>query len=186
MRKRYLLLVMTILFGLALLAVDNYTQENNAPLSEKQSSEADYYGEGLLNRQFDKTGKLQQSFSAERSTHYPLTNSTVFNDPVIHVQDEENEFWQVTANEGSMNDKDNTLRLRQQVEIRPLQNGNKDEVVINTESLDYFTKQQVAETDQEVTMVSPEAHITAIGMRMDMKRQRMELNAKVNTRYVPE
>lgn len=186
MRKRYLLLAMTILFGLALLAVDNYTQEDNAPLSERQSSEADYYGEILLNRQFDEQGRLQQSFSAQRSTHYPLTNSTVFNGPIIQIQDEEGEYWQVTSQEGSMNDKEHLLRLRHQVEIHPLQSNQKNDVTIKTESLDYFTKKQLAETDLEVTIDSAQSRITAIGMRMDMKRQRMELNAKVNTRYVPE
>ena len=49
MRKRYLLLLLTLIFGLALIAVDRYTQELNQPLSEQQSNEADYYGETLLN-----------------------------------------------------------------------------------------------------------------------------------------
>lgn len=38
MRKRYVLLVLTILVGLALLAVDNYTQEINTTLSENQAA----------------------------------------------------------------------------------------------------------------------------------------------------
>jgi len=186
MRKRYLLLVMTILFGLALLAVDNYTQEGRASLSENQVSEPDYYGEGLFNRRFDAKGRLEQSFSADSSTHYPLIDNTIFKAPVIQLQDEEGDFWQVSADEGSMNDKDDLLRLRANVELRPMQENNAHPVVIKTESLDYFTKRQLAQTKQRVTITYPQTRVTAVGMTMDMKKQRMELQAEVNTQYVPQ
>jgi LPS export ABC transporter protein LptC len=186
MRKRYLLLVLTILVGFALLAVDNYTQDSSAPLSDNQAAEPDYSGAGLFNRRFNERGELQQTFSAERSTHYPSTNSTVFRQPVIQLQDEEGVYWQVSADEGSMSDSDDLLRLRSNVEIRPLKANNRDEVIIRTPSLEYFTRQQLAQTDERVTILHPQTRMTAIGMRMDLKKQRMELNAKVDTRYVPQ
>lgn len=186
MRKRYLLLVMTILFGFALLAVDNYTQEVSAPLSEQQASEPDYYGKGLQNRRYDDQGKIEQRFSADSSTHYPLSHSTLFQQPVIHVQDEEGEYWQVVAEEGSMNDKDDVLRLRRNVEVRPLDSTKPGAVVIETQSLDYFTKRQLAQTEQAVTISDPHSQVNAVGMLMDMKKQRMELKANVETQYVPQ
>ncbi|WP_419812644.1 LPS export ABC transporter periplasmic protein LptC [Bacterioplanoides sp.] len=188
MRKRYLLLVLTILLGFALLAVDNYTQEASAPLTENQTAEADYYGEILFNRRFNEQGALEQSFSAQRSTHFPTTQDTVFDGPVIHIQDEDGSYWQVQAQLGTMNDQDDLLRLRQDVEIRPLKRHSSatDEVVINTSSLDYLTKQQVAQTTEPVTIVNPQTQITATGMRMDLKTQRMELHSEVTTHHAPE
>lgn len=186
MRKRYVLLVLTILVGLALLAVDNYTQEINTTLSENQAAEADYYGEGLYNRRFNAQGQLEQTFAAARSTHYPLTNSTVFNQPRINVQDEDGQYWLVSAAEGSMNDKDDLLRLRRDVEIRPQQEDAPEQVNIQTPALDYYTRAQLAITDQPVVILHPNSRMTATGMRIDLKKQRMELNAKVNTRYVPQ
>ena len=186
MRKRYLLLVMTILFGLALLAVDNYTQEGRASLSEKQVSEPDYYGEGLYNRRYDQNGRLEQSFSAQRSTHYPLSDNTVFAGPVIQVQDEDGDFWQVSAREGSMDDKDDLLKLRADVVIQPHDDNHQNPMVIKTQSLDYFTKRQLAQTKQDVIITYPHTRVTGTGMTMDMKKQRMELHSEVNSRYVPQ
>ncbi|WP_420588444.1 LPS export ABC transporter periplasmic protein LptC [Bacterioplanoides sp.] len=186
MRKRYLLLVMTLLFGVALLAVDNYTQESTATLSERQTSEPDYYGQVLFNRRYDDQGRMEQSFSAERSTHYPISDNTVFQGPVIHVQDEDGMVWQVVAEEGSMNDQDDLLSLRRDVEVRPLDSDNSNGVVIQTQSLDYFTKRQLAQTEQPVIITDPHTRVDAVGMVMDMKKQRMELKAKVETQYVPQ
>lgn len=188
MRKRYLLLVLTILLGFALLAVDNYTQETSAPLSESQTAEPDYYGEVLFSRRFNEVGSLEQNFSAQRSTHFPNTQNTVFDGPVIQTQDEDGSYWQVEAQQATMNDQDELLRLRRNVEIRPLKTSNqaRNNVVINTESLDYFTHQQVAQTQDPVTIQNSQTHITATGMRLDLTTQRMELHSEVSTHHVPE
>lgn len=186
MRKRYLLLVMTVLFGVALLAVDNYTQESVTALSESQTSEPDYYGEVLFNRRYNDQGHMEQSFAAERSTHYPNAGNTVFQGPVIHVQDEEGVVWQVVAEEGAMSDQDDVLSLRRQVEVRPLDSDDGNGVLIQTQSLDYFTQRQLAQTEQPVIITDPHTRVDAVGMVMDMKKQRMELKAEVKTQYVPQ
>ena len=112
MRKRYLLLILTLIFGLALMAVDRYTQELNQPLSELQNNEADYYGETLLNWHYGDDGKLGQTFRAQRSDHYPRVGITRFSVPMITTRDERGQIWQVTAKEGSLKDDEQIIRFQ--------------------------------------------------------------------------
>ncbi len=187
MRKRYLLLLLTLIFGLALLAVDRYTQEQTPPLSELQNHEPDYYGEGLYNRQYDSNGELQQTFVAARSTHYPQTKSTLFTGPLLMSDDDDGQTWQVNAREGTLQDNEQSLRLIGQVEIRPLDPADAaDDILVETSILTYHSRQQLAETDQPVTITSPQTHINATGMTLDIARQRMEFKSQVDSRYVPQ
>ena len=187
MRKRYLLLLLTLFFGLALLAVDRYTLEQAPALSELQNHEPDYYGEGLHNRQYNSDGELQQTFVAARSTHYPQTGSTLLSEPLLMSEDDDGQTWQVNANEGTLLDNEHSLRLIGDVKIRPLNPADAaDDLLIETSTLTYHSRQQLAETDQPVTITSPQTHINATGMTLDIARQRMEFKSQVDSRYVPQ
>jgi len=186
MRKRYVLLVMTLLFGLALVGVDQYTRELNISNTQASDSEPDYYGEQLYSREYSEVGQLSQTLSALASQHFPLRQVTEFTAPVIESTDDSGDTWQVVAERGELIDRENVLQLRQQVEIRPLnQSDDRKNVVIQTEALDYYTEQQLARTDLPVVVTSPDTRITAVGMTIDLKRQRMEFLSEVQTFYVP-
>ncbi|WP_430461383.1 LPS export ABC transporter periplasmic protein LptC [Thalassolituus sp. LLYu03] len=184
MRKRYLLLLLTLVFGLALLAVDRYTEDFVPSLTEQQSLEPDYYGEGLLNRQYDKDGGLNNTFVAAASTHFPFSKLTEFATPVLMTRDEDGKEWQVTALSGRVNDNDHMLYLKGQVEIRPMDDA-ADPLLVQTDSLSYNSKTRIAETADPVTITSAQTVIQATGMIMDLDRQRIEFSQQVNTRYVP-
>lgn len=182
MRKRYLLLIVTIVFGLALLAVDRYTQELVPIQSDQSVREPDYYGEGLLSRQYGQAGALEQSFVASRSVHYPQEQRTEFSQPVLVSRDENGKRWQVTADQGEIQDKDHLLYLTGHVEIRPVED---DDTIITTPTLVYNSNTRWAETSDPVVIVSPQIRINAIGMTMDIPRQRIQFSSEVTTRYVP-
>lgn len=184
MRKRYLLLILTMIFGLAMLAVDRYTEELLPTLSEQQSQEPDYYGEGLLNRQYGKDGVLSNTFVAANSTHYPFSQLTEFANPVVMTNDEQGKRWQVVAESGRINDNDHILYLKKDVEIRPL-NDDAEPMLIETQSLTYNSKTRIAETQDPVTITGRQTRINAVGMIMDIDRQRLEFKQQVKTHYVP-
>ena len=184
MRKRYLLLLLTLIFGLALLAVDRYTEDFIPSLTEQQSREPDYYGEGLFNRQYDTSGRLANTFVSAKSTHFPFNKMTEFSTPVLMTTDEDGKQWQLTAISGHIQDDEHTLYLNGNVEIRPL-SEDADPLLIQTESLTYNSETRIAQTQDPVTITGAQATLTSIGMTMDIDRQQIEFNQQVNTRYVP-
>merc|ERR1712000_525249 len=67
MRKRWLLLIITAFFGLALLAVDRYTSELTPAGADQADNEPDYYGEKLISRQYSETRQETQEMNKGRS-----------------------------------------------------------------------------------------------------------------------
>jgi lipopolysaccharide export system protein LptC len=188
MRKRYLLLLLTLIFGFALIAVDRYTQKLNQPLSEEQISEADYYGERLINWRYGVNGKLEQTFQAQRSDHYPNVGITRFSAPMVTSRDERGQIWQVSAQNGALKDNEQIIHFNQTVRIEPISTGEQtpEAMLIETDALTYDIRQQIAATDLPVTLTGPSSHATATGMTLDLMRQRVELKTEVKTTYEPE
>ncbi|MCA6063426.1 LPS export ABC transporter periplasmic protein LptC [Thalassolituus marinus] len=182
MRKRYLLLIVTLVFGLALMAVDRYTQELVPFQTDSSVREADYYGEGLFSRQYGASGSLDQTFMAARSIHYPQEQRTEFSGPILTSTDDDGKQWQVTALQGEIQDNDHLLYLIGDVEIRPVSDN---AMIIQTPALVYNSDTRIAETSDPVTITSPQIRVNATGMTMDLDRQRIEFRSEVTTHYVP-
>ncbi|GGY58057.1 hypothetical protein GCM10011297_33420 [Bacterioplanes sanyensis] len=183
MRKRYLLLLLTLIFGLALLAVDRYTASWSQSSNERNANEPDYYGDSLVSQRFDHTGQRVQTLQADSSVHYPQTRHTEFTAPDITALDQQNVTWRIQARQGQLKDDDNQLTLEQSVEIRTLDSP--DPIIITTERLHYDIDNQIAHTDEFVRIDHNRIQLTATGMTLDLQRQRMSFHQEVNTRYDP-
>ncbi|ASP38746.1 LPS export ABC transporter periplasmic protein LptC [Bacterioplanes sanyensis] len=183
MRKRYLLLLLTLIFGAALLAVDRYTASWEQSTSERNINEPDYYGDGLISDRFDANGKRVQRLQAHSSVHYPATRHTEFQRPLITALDQQSTTWQIQAASGVLSDGEQQLTLSDNVEVRTV--DRRDAIVITTSELHYDIEQQVAHTEQPVRIDHMRIQISAVGMTLDLKRQRMRFHQEVNTQYDP-
>lgn len=183
MRKRYLLLLLTLVFGLALLALDRYTASRNQSSSEHNANEPDYYGDSLVSQRYDHTGRRVQTLKADSSVHYPETRHTEFRAPDITALDQQSITWRIQAQQGQLKDDDHQLTLEQSVEIRTLDSP--DPIVITTELLHYDIDNQIAHTEAAVRIDHNRIQLTATGMTLDLQRQRMSFHQEVNTQYDP-
>ena len=82
-RTLWVIVLLALVLGGAYLYWDNASgrkiaQQARQELRSAQGEESDYYGDGLVNRQYDKEGRLEQSFAAAKSAHYASTASTFF------------------------------------------------------------------------------------------------------------
>lgn len=182
MRKRYLLLIVTALFGLMFMAVDRYTQDITASLTEQKVREADYYGETLISRRYDTDGSLADTFYAATSAHYPEGDLTVFSQPRLLVSTDKS--WVLTANEGVLQGNQQALNLSGDILIRPQDVS--DDWQLETSAMTYHIDRQLAESDQPVLITSDHTRMSGTGMLFDTQRQRLELHSKVSTHYAPE
>lgn len=181
MRKRYLLLLVTVALGFALLAVDRYTREIVSPGIEQQIKEPDYYGDVLISRRYNEAGKLADTFYAATSKHYPEGDLTVFSEPRVLVTS--NDKWVVTADEGVLQGDSQALKLSGNIIIKPQDAA--DPWVVTTNTLTYFIDKQFATSDDLVTMTGDNTVMHGTGMNFDAARQRLELKTGVRTYYEP-
>lgn len=186
LKKRFLFLAATVSLGAGYFIFE-YVEENPPIFSPdiEGEEEPDYYGEQLNHRQFSAEGQLVQELSADKSKHYPLTAVTHFTEPHIVVTSDNGERWQIEARLGKTQDSKHLVTLSKQVEIRPINPQPEQDLLVETEVLNYYTDTQTAETREPVKITSPNAWINSTGMSLSIPKQTMELNHQVNTRYVP-
>ena len=187
MRKQYLVITLALLAGIVLLNLD---REREAPVAAvpvvNENEEADYYGDQLYRRVYNASGQLEQSFRTASLQHFPQSAVSHFTQPSIITTSEDGKTWQIDAQTGETQDKDERLTLRQQVEIRSLNAPTDDQILITTDWLNYDAGQQLATTDAPVVIRHPATLTEATGMTLDVTGRSLQLHHQVNTRYVPQ
>ncbi|MFY9179377.1 MAG: LPS export ABC transporter periplasmic protein LptC [Venatoribacter sp.] len=185
-RKRVLVSFASIVVGLGFAWFDQYQPAPDRSSPEyTENEEPDYYGDGLQHREYDAKGRVQQSFTAKRSEHYPNLAITHFFMPHIITTTDEGKQWQIDALKGHSKDKDKLLTLIDQVTAKPLNVAPSDELLIESPLMLYHSDTQIAETDQPVQITSPNGRINAIGMQLNVSEQILDLHKQVKTRYAP-
>ena len=187
MRKHIVVLTLALLAGIVLLNLDRVREAPVAAVPvANEHEEADYYGEQLYRRQYNASGQLEQSFRTASLQHFPLSAVSHFTQPSIITTSDDGKTWQIDAQTGEAQDKDERLTLRQQVEIRSLNAPTDDQILISTDWLNYDARQQLATTDAPVVIRHPATLTEATGMTLDVTGRSLLLHHQVNTRYVPQ
>lgn len=184
MRKRYLLLVLAVFFGMSLLAVERYTNELVTEDVHQSVDEPDYYGENLRHRRFNEAGELEQSLRAEASRHFDQSGESILDQPVVETTDANQQRWQASADRGLIADSDAEIRLQGNVLLESRDQSKP--MTITTESLIYNPDQSRASTDDWVIITDGTSETRSQGLSVDTNRQRIELKQHVSTRYVQE
>lgn len=204
MRKRFWLLGLLILLGVGIFMTDEYLQPVAPSATTTAQREPDYYGEGLTSKRFNQQGKLSQVIEAEKSTHYPDSDKTFFEKPKMITLN--GKQWQMTAATGQLDQKNNLLMLDQDVWVIPYEkdassdnalsinnltsdviaNDEMPNMSIQTTSLTYQIEPQIATTDDLVIIRNDNNVMRGTGMKLEISKQRMQLNSGVTTRYEPQ
>lgn len=182
-RKRYLLLFLTLILGLGLLALDRYTRSPANLSADQKVREADYYGVNLVNQSYNEQGLLSETLYADRSDHFPGEKTTYFTQPRILTHAERGST--LSAVKGNIKDRNGLLFLNGKVRIES-ESADGSQLLLTTNTLTYNSKNQVARTKDRVIITGPGTHIEGTGMRYDVRDERLKLNSKVTTRYEPQ
>lgn len=183
MRKRYWLLLSTVLFGAALLFVERYTHQASDRLVGETLDEAEFFGEQLINRHYNRDGQLQQTIIAAQSASYPQRQITEFIQPEIVTTDDEGQDWYIRSDHGHLNETDQQLHFKQEVVVQNLDDHNP--MRLNTDFLLYDINLQQANTNEWVHLQSRDSTTTATGLHLDIPHQHLQLHSEVTTHHVP-
>ncbi len=182
-RKRYLLLLLTMILGLGLLALDRYTRDPSVLAGDQKVREADYYGVTLVNNRYGDNGLLSETLYAERSDHYPGEKTTYFTQPRLLTH--KNTPTTLTADKGRLKDTKGLLFLNGHVRIES-ESSKGEPLLMTTDSLTYNSKNLRARTNDRVVITGPGTRIEGTGMLYDVEQERLQLKSEVKTRYEPQ
>jgi LPS export ABC transporter protein LptC len=139
----------------------------------------DLYAEQVHGIKYDESGRPVQTLRATRMDHYPARNQSVLQAPVLLSVGKDGEVWDTTAATGTLIG-DSEIQLRERVVIT----DSKKTVQFNSEALTYFPERLEATSEVAVTLNRLGDITTAVGMRADLARNRVELLKKVTSIHV--
>lgn len=133
----------------------------------KARHDPDYIVERFEVRRFDQQGNLQHTVVADQMRHYPDDDSSVVLTPRLTYHRDPPTF--VAAREAQISSDGEHVELIDDVRVtRGGQNG-KPDTVLTTSRLDAWPDEEVARTNQPVTITQGQTHVDGSGLSADNK-----------------
>jgi len=176
-----------ISLGVAIVALLAYLalwQEGSPPQldewieNQAGAEQPDAHIDTLTTRQFGDTGALQFQIFSPSAVHYPQSDTTHLETPVVDYVDEQSR-WRSTSLEGIMFNTTNSVSLSKQVVLQQVAKMSK----LSTDSLLIAIDQNVAFTNAPVTIESHGGTMKGIGLVADFNKQTLKLVSHVEGVY---
>lgn len=139
----------------------------------------DFYAVQPQGVRFSISGEPQQTFAAERLTHYQLSDHSELNAPSFSAVNSKGETWRGTARTGKLVG-DREVQLRGDVLIVDTSGRTQ----LRSEALDWYPQRQRVESNVRVTLTQPDQTTTGTGLRARLDSRRIELLHQVEGIHV--
>jgi LPS export ABC transporter protein LptC len=141
---------------------------------------------------FDDNGVLKSRLFAAQMIHYPKDNTTKVLQPKVILYDAnaKEEPWIITAKYANAINGTAKIILWDDVVIHQTAGKSNPDIIINTTSLTFYPKEQIAETNQPVTMTekgqdNSVSTVKAVGIKANQKTGEIELLSNARGYYDP-
>lgn len=135
-------------------------------------------------RAMDAQGRLHYRLYAEHMAHYLDDDTARLQRPNMTVYRPGGVAWNIYARHGWVSSDQKEIALRGDVVIWRDAPKDGSGLEIRTDELHIEPDRQYAETDRPVTITQDVGVTHAVGMRVNLRRSRMELLANVRGRYI--
>lgn len=146
---------------------------------------ADNFSHRIHTKTFDNQGNLVKQLSAQEWVHYPAKDTFFFKEPRVTFHKKNALIWRISANEGRSEQNNTQFQFIHQVHINQPSGIDKAATHIHTESLTYYPKKHVAQTNSGLTLTQPGITLTSQGMILNFITQRINLLAQAQGTYSP-
>lgn len=181
------LLILGALFLLALFSQWLLSVNNGlSPSKDTVRHDPDYTMENFFITTMGATGSPEHRLQARYLAHYPDDGSTEFTAPQFTLYERDDGPWQVSAERGWVGPKQKFVVLRDNVLIENPQAASGKVMRVTTSELQVLPDDKFAQTGQPVTLQSQNSLTHAVGMRLYLNEERLQLLSKVKGTYAPK
>lgn len=174
------LLTVAVLAGLAV-----WELRPQQKLQPATSSRSDYILENFELTTLDENGEESFSVKAPHLERDPKGKSLTIKLPQFSFPDEDGGRWLATSNLAWVAEKGVEVRLIDKVDMLGPPSPLGERTRFNTAQLQIFPKQDLAQSQDQVTVTRADSILQGTGMRANMKTHHIQLLANVKGRYAP-
>ena len=143
----------------------------------------DFYIEGFNAVRMNPDGSCRYELTGKRLVHYSDENSSLLSSPTLLYYDYERAPLKVSADTAELESGGENVYFRGNVRIdRPPFDFN-PQLGVTTSYLHVIPDQEIAKTDQAVTMVNGNSTVRSVGLEFDNTIGRIKLLSRVQAHY---
>jgi len=169
---------------LALLTSWSVWQHNLNKAKANQQKNPDSFATNVTFVKMDADGVPEQQLTAPLITHYP-NDITDLTTPHFTLYMKNSSPWHLSANYGQLQDKGDTLVLKDNVKLEQPAGKDNLPLTMTTTELTIYPKTKYAHTQQPVTIVQPGRIVHAIGLNADANTKVIDLLSQVRAEIQP-
>lgn len=157
-----------------------------APLNKRDGStrhDPDYWVENFFARRMGPDGNPLHTLAAVKLEHFPDDDNSHLTRPHFTAMNAQTPPVHIQAQQGLVSSNGDEIYLTRKVEVKREAGAGKDWLTMNTDYLHITPDQEIARTHMAVTIRTPAALITAIGMEFNNRTQEIRLLSRVKGHY---
>lgn len=188
---RWATLIVLLLLLVLTSWIHNSLQDEGGAIETRDRGEPDSMMWDFKRIDMDEKGLPKARLTADLMKHYPHDDSVELEHPAMEIYNEDKVLpWQITAERGWLSGDGEKLLLygkvyiwRDQAQQDQHSVQTRKEIELITTDLRILLKEEYAETDNFVMIISPAAKVTAVGLQANLKKRNLKLLSKVRGRY---
>lgn len=141
--------------------------------------------EDVIATTFDKNGKPSLKLITPKMAHYTKENTTEIIAPVVSIL-KDNNTWYINSNSAKVIGDLDQIIFSNNVVVRHQGDDKHPTTTMYTSSLTILPDQQIAKTDEAISITQPAAKIYAIGMLANLDEGTVKLLSQAREEYAPE
>jgi LPS export ABC transporter protein LptC len=172
----------SVLIAVALAGYSLLTRNDNELTDTPAPAQPGYYLKQASIIETDASGAARLKLQAAQIVQNLADDSISMQQVSVISRSEDGTDWLLTANQGQLPANSKTVSFSGDVYVRP-QNAQLQRPQIRTEALSINTEQNLATAPGRVSFELDQQHLTAVGLKYDLKRQKLKLNSQVHGQF---
>ena len=168
----FILIPVLLYWGFGTSPVEQTPSRSNLP------DQVDYFIDNAKIQEWDTDGQLIRKVETKKLEHKPHKEANFLDAPISTQFQKNGNISLLTAAKGVVLDDNSKTDFVGDIEIYS-NKGQPNETIMRTEKLSVFHKQNIAETDQPVTIESANSLMQGTGMDIDFNDQILNLHSRV-------
>lgn len=145
----------------------------------------DYIVDGLSAVRMDKEGRVKHTLRAQKMTHFPEEDVTLLVEPHLVTYSEGRAPITVTSRHARLSGNGENVYFQEKVRVVRAPVANQSELVLETNYLHVIPDDNIAKTDQAVTIRNANAVIQASGLELNSETRVLKLQGRVKGTFDP-
>lgn len=175
-------LLMGVLAGLTLW-LDRIVQLSEAPARRAPTHDPDFIVDRFTVTRMSPEGRPVSKLTAEKMLHYPDDETTELIEPRFEQRSADAPPLHVRADRGGVSKDGERVELRGDVVVVREPSRDREALRVDTTYLEIFPKEEIARTQEPVTIKQGAARLDGVGMEVLNKSREFSLNAKVRGNF---